>query len=111
MRGRRSRSCWHERSQALQRDPCPARVRKDRAPAGSFQPVRVRSREDRDQGRHQVGRRADFQRRGPGGQRGERERQEQGLPQRSEERRVGKEGVSTCRYRWWPYHKTKKKKK
>src|SRR3546814_4858296 len=24
--------------------------------------------------------------------------------QRSEERRVGKEGVSTCRYRWWPYH-------
>src|SRR3546814_21130178 len=33
-----------------------------------------------------------------------------GLPQcsefanRSEERRVGKECVSTCRYRWWPYH-------
>src|SRR3546814_11191760 len=23
---------------------------------------------------------------------------------RSEERRVGKEGVSTCRARWWPYH-------
>src|SRR3546814_13456394 len=23
---------------------------------------------------------------------------------RSEERRVGKEGVSTVRYRWWPYH-------
>src|SRR3546814_19152701 len=23
---------------------------------------------------------------------------------RSAERRVGKEGVSTCRYRWWPYH-------
>src|SRR3546814_18036233 len=23
---------------------------------------------------------------------------------RSEERRVGKEGVSTCRYPWWPYH-------
>src|SRR3546814_11053467 len=23
---------------------------------------------------------------------------------RSEERRVGKECVSTCRYRWWPYH-------
>src|SRR3546814_11148032 len=23
---------------------------------------------------------------------------------RSEERRVGKEGVSTCRYRWAPYH-------
>src|SRR3546814_15973619 len=23
---------------------------------------------------------------------------------RSEERRVGNECVSTCRYRWWPYH-------
>src|SRR3546814_1383143 len=23
---------------------------------------------------------------------------------RSEERRVGKECVSTCRFRWWPYH-------
>src|SRR3546814_13122820 len=23
---------------------------------------------------------------------------------RPEERRVGQEGVSTCRYRWWPYH-------
>src|SRR3546814_10681763 len=23
---------------------------------------------------------------------------------RSEERRVGKACVSTCRYRWWPYH-------
>src|SRR3546814_11522978 len=23
---------------------------------------------------------------------------------RSEERRVGKEGVCTCRSRWWPYH-------
>src|SRR3546814_15541642 len=29
--------------------------------------------------------------------------------QRSEERRVGKECVSTCRYRWQPYHKKKKK--
>src|SRR3546814_16497310 len=28
--------------------------------------------------------------------------------QRSEERRVGKECVSTCRYRGWPYHKKKK---
>src|SRR3546814_17837360 len=28
--------------------------------------------------------------------------------QRSEERRVGKEGVSTCRSRWSPYHSTKK---
>src|SRR3546814_20689543 len=26
------------------------------------------------------------------------------LPNRSEERRVGKECVSTCRYRWSPYH-------
>src|SRR3546814_16860422 len=25
-------------------------------------------------------------------------------PGRSEERRVGKECVSPCRYRWWPYH-------
>src|SRR3546814_15409122 len=23
---------------------------------------------------------------------------------RSEERRVGKECVGTCRFRWWPYH-------
>src|SRR3546814_18410521 len=29
--------------------------------------------------------------------------------ERSEERRVGKEGVSTCRYRWSPSHKKKKK--
>src|SRR3546814_14743081 len=27
-----------------------------------------------------------------------------GLTERSEERRVGKECVSTCRSRWWPYH-------
>src|SRR3546814_11419849 len=27
-----------------------------------------------------------------------------GVHERSEERRVGKEGVSTCRFRWWPYH-------
>src|SRR3546814_16777806 len=25
-------------------------------------------------------------------------------PPRSDERRVGKECVSTCRCRWWPYH-------
>src|SRR3546814_17735753 len=25
-------------------------------------------------------------------------------PARSDERRVGKECVSTCRSRWWPYH-------
>src|SRR3546814_16926965 len=30
---------------------------------------------------------------------------------RSEERRVGKECVSTCRYRWSPYHKTKNTQK
>src|SRR3546814_11234721 len=29
---------------------------------------------------------------------------------RSEERRVGKECVSTCRSRWSPYHEKKKKK-
>src|SRR3546814_9675731 len=34
---------------------------------------------------------------------------QQGL--RSEERRVGKELVSTCRSRWLPYHKKKKKRK
>src|SRR3546814_18594070 len=32
-----------------------------------------------------------------------------GGPQRSEERRVGKEGVSTCRSRWSPSHYKKKK--
>src|SRR3546814_10094729 len=31
--------------------------------------------------------------------------------QRSEERRVGKECVSTCRSRWSPYHKKKKQHK
>src|SRR3546814_20858539 len=30
---------------------------------------------------------------------------------RSEERRVGKEWVGTCRFRWSPYHKKKKKTK
>src|SRR3546814_3834788 len=30
--------------------------------------------------------------------------QEFGSPERSEERRVGKECVSTCRSRWSPYH-------
>src|SRR3546814_11535582 len=30
-----------------------------------------------------------------------------GIGGRSEERRVGKECVSTCRSRWSPYHKTK----
>src|SRR3546814_12047321 len=32
------------------------------------------------------------------------------LKERSEERRVGKEGVSTCRSRWSPYHSKKKKR-
>src|SRR3546814_17770920 len=30
------------------------------------------------------------------------------LAGRSEERRVGKECVRTCRSRWWPYHSKKK---
>src|SRR3546814_12051008 len=30
------------------------------------------------------------------------------ITKRSEERRVGKEGVSTCRSRWSPYHSKKK---
>src|SRR3546814_15204595 len=30
---------------------------------------------------------------------------------RSEELRVGKECVSTCRFRWWPYHSKKKQTK
>src|SRR3546814_17735611 len=30
-------------------------------------------------------------------------------PERSEERRVGNECVSTCRSRWSPYHQNKKK--
>src|SRR3546814_20717352 len=34
-----------------------------------------------------------------------------GVSERSEERRVGKEGVSTCISRWAPYPDTKKKKK
>src|SRR3546814_18427296 len=33
------------------------------------------------------------------------------MPSRSEERRVGKECVSTCRYRWSPYHSKKNKYK
>src|SRR3546814_21143315 len=33
------------------------------------------------------------------------------LRPRSEERRVGKECVSTCRSRWWPYHYKKKNTK
>src|SRR3546814_14066077 len=33
------------------------------------------------------------------------------LTKRSEERRVGKECVSTCRSRWSPYHKKKKNTK
>src|SRR3546814_19702296 len=33
---------------------------------------------------------------------------EAAVPSRSEERRVGKEGVSTCRSRWWPEPSKKK---
>src|SRR3546814_18476558 len=33
-----------------------------------------------------------------------------GISRRSEERRVGKECVSTCRFRWSPSHYTKKRK-
>src|SRR3546814_17867620 len=33
------------------------------------------------------------------------------LTLRSEERRVGKECVSTCGSRWWPFHTKKKDKK
>src|SRR3546814_17301839 len=32
------------------------------------------------------------------------QRLNQEAAKRSEERRVGKECVSTCRSRWWPYH-------
>src|SRR3546814_192100 len=32
------------------------------------------------------------------------------IADRSEESRVGKEGVSTCRYRWWPDHQKKNNK-
>src|SRR3546814_19467354 len=35
---------------------------------------------------------------------GYRIRRDEDPPARSEERRAGKEGVSTCRYRWSPYH-------
>src|SRR3546814_18370385 len=34
---------------------------------------------------------------------------QEALNKRSEERRVGKECVSTCRSRWSPYHEKKKK--
>src|SRR3546814_15938055 len=34
--------------------------------------------------------------------------QQRDAPERSEERRVGKEWVSTCRSRWSPYHSKKK---
>src|SRR3546814_19482113 len=37
-------------------------------------------------------------------------RLDRGVARRSGERRVGKECVSTCRSRWWPYHSKKNKK-
>src|SRR3546814_20473280 len=45
---------------------------------------------------------------------GRRDAEKQGYPpsrERSEERRVGKECVSTCRSRWSPYHEKQKKRK
>src|SRR3546814_14525632 len=45
-----------------------------------------------------------------GAQRIERERRVQARQPRSEERRVGKECVSTCRSRWSPSHSKKKKR-
>src|SRR3546814_17181644 len=36
---------------------------------------------------------------------------EQRIEERSEERRGGKECVSTCRSRWWPYHYKKNNKR
>src|SRR3546814_16085676 len=44
-----------------------------------------------------------------GAQRGQRAERRRRHRQRSEERRVGQECVSTCRSRWSPYHSTKKK--
>src|SRR3546814_12388235 len=38
-------------------------------------------------------------------------RREESIQTRSEERRVGKECVSTCRSRWSPYHEKKKREK
>src|SRR3546814_11625502 len=43
--------------------------------------------------------------------RGDRERRTSAKNSRSEERRVGKECVSTCRSRWSPYHSTTNKSK
>src|SRR3546814_13572799 len=45
------------------------------------------------------------------GQRGRSGRGRHFVADRSEERRVGKEGVSTCRFRWSPYHYKKNKHK
>src|SRR3546814_18352636 len=47
--------------------------------------------------------------RAPGGQRQSHRAAERRQQQRSEERRVGKECVSTCRSRWSPYHYKKNK--
>src|SRR3546814_11487427 len=44
------------------------------------------------------------------GQHARRRQRHLDLPASSEERRVGKECVSTCRYRWSPYHKKQQKK-
>src|SRR3546814_11741976 len=49
-------------------------------------------------------RRGHASRRWYSGGRREREGDVEPHSRRSDERRVGKEGVSTCRSRWWPYH-------
>src|SRR3546814_17707441 len=46
-----------------------------------------------------------------GRQGAQRQRRTVRVEPRSEERRVGREYVSTCKSRWWPYHYKKKKKK
>src|SRR3546814_2468947 len=60
-----------------------------------------------------IGGRFRADRRGVGGSTGRQKRSDakktsRRVNRRSEERRVGKEWVSTCRYRWSPYHKKKK---
>src|SRR3546814_7911957 len=61
---------------------------------GGAVPGQVRRPEEEEQAR----------RPGPADRRDPRRGHQQRLPVRSEERRVGKECVSTCRSRWSPYH-------
>src|SRR3546814_7717846 len=62
------------------------------------QPFEVIDQEGESEGRHRL--LVDAVLRQPGGQR----RADHRIGKRSEERRVGKECVSTCRSRWSPYH-------